>query len=102
MLGVPFNGDGMPPEAENPAQGVRDAGLVTRLTDCGHRLTDLGDLAVPAVSRRRDPDTGVLNQEAWRQVTGRPAGALTKREGQEVRVFLMGDAASCDRSPRMA
>lgn len=25
----------------------------------------------------------------------RLAGALTKREGQDVRVFLMGDAASC-------
>jgi arginase len=94
VLGVPFNGIGTPPETENPARAVRDAGLIPRLTDRGHRVTDLGDLAAPPFSGRRDSITGVLNQEAWCEVTERLAGALRDRldPGRPV-VLLGGDCA---------
>jgi arginase family enzyme len=94
LLGVPFNGDGTRPETENPAQAIRDAGLVGRLSERGHRVTDLGDLPVPAFSGRRDPVTGVLNQEAWREVTESLASALRDRlvPGHLV-IVLGGDCA---------
>jgi len=90
VLGVPFNGIGTPPEAENPARAVRDAGLVTRLNDRGHRVTDLGDPPIPPCSGRRDPITGVLNQDAWRQLTERLAGALRDRLGPRHTVVVLG------------
>ncbi len=90
ILGMPFNGDGTPPQAENPAQAVRDAGLVSRLRHRGHRVTDLGDLDVPAFSGRRDPVTGVLNQDAWLEMTDRLAAALRGRFDPERPVILLG------------
>lgn len=41
-----------------------------------------------------DPPYG--SERSWNGL--RLAGALAKREGEEVRVFLMGDAAPCARS----
>jgi arginase len=90
VLGVPFNGDGTRVELENPAQALRDAGLVSRLTERGHRVTDLGDLPMPAFSGRRDPVTGVLNQEAWREVTERLAAAMRDRLDPVRPVVLLG------------
>lgn len=76
LIGIPFNGDGTPIESENPARALRDAGLVRELTARSHRVTDLGDLAVPRCSGRRDAVTGVLNQEAWGVITAHSASAL--------------------------
>jgi arginase len=90
VLGVPFNGIGTPPEAENPAQAVRDAGLVARLATRGHHVTDLGDLPIPAFSGRRDPATGVLNQAAWRQVTEHLAVTLRDRLDSSHPIILLG------------
>jgi arginase len=90
LLGVPFNGIGTPPDEENPAQAVRDAGLVARLAARGHRVADLGDLPVPGFSGRRDPVTGVLNQDAWREMTERLAGALRARLDPRHPVVLLG------------
>lgn len=90
LLGVPFNGIGTPPEVENPAQAVRDAGLVTWLEQRGHRVSDRGDLPVPGFSGRRDPVTGVLNQDAWRDMTDRLARALQNELDPRYPVVLLG------------
>lgn len=76
LIGLPFNGDGTPPETENPAQALRDAGLGATLASRGHRLFDLGDLPVPPCDGRRDPVTGVLNQHAWRELTAVTSATL--------------------------
>jgi arginase len=71
ILGVPFNGDGTPPEVENPAQGLRDAGLIRLLRSSGQEVRDLGDLPIPRSENRRDQETNILNLIAWREVSER-------------------------------
>jgi len=71
ILGVPFNGDGTPPEVENPAQGLRDAGLIRLLRSSGQEVRDLGNLPVPRSENRRDQETKILNLIAWREVSER-------------------------------
>lgn len=90
VLGMPFNGIGTRPDEENPARAVRDAGLIARLEERGHRAIDLGDLPVPGFSGRRDAVTGVLNRDAWLGMTARLADALRDRLDPRHRVVLLG------------
>jgi arginase len=76
VLGIPFNGDGTPPDVENPARALREAGLLVQLEERGLPCRDLGDVAVPAAEGRRDPHTGVLNVGAWQEVTRRTLDAV--------------------------
>lgn len=71
ILGVPFNGDGTAPEVENPAKGLRDAGLIGLLRSRGQEVRDLGDLPIPRCENRRDQETKILNLVAWRGVSER-------------------------------
>lgn len=68
VIGVPFNGDGTPPEVENPPARLREAGLLERLV-LSRRVRDGGELPIPAAEGVRDLDNGVLNWSAWRAVT---------------------------------
>ena len=69
VVGVPFNGDGTPPEIENPPQSFRDEGLIALLESKGHHVTDIGDLSVPSCANEKDVTTNVLNFDAWQDVS---------------------------------
>ncbi len=94
ILGVPFNGDGTSPEAENPAKSIREAGLGSQLATRGYHVSDLGDLRIPEFEGVRDPKTGVLNQEAWRKITRDLAARLHGRlDGSQLLLLLGGDCS---------
>lgn len=94
IIGVPFNGDGTPPEVENPPQSLRDEGVISLLQNKGHHLTDFGDLHIPMFSNKKDPITNVLNFDAWREVSL----SLSRTLGDELAqdsfpIVLGGDCA---------
>jgi arginase len=75
FLGVPFNSDGTPPEAEHPPRHLRDAGLLDRLgSSCSIR--DCGDISIPAADGVRESGTGVLNWSSWEAVTRNVAQSI--------------------------
>lgn len=74
VIGVPFNGIGIPPEQENPAQAIRDAGLIDLLKSRGLSVTDLGDLQISRFNGQRDELTHVLNLAAGKK---HPSDSLT-------------------------
>lgn len=94
LLGIPFNGDGTPPTQENPANALRDAGLVDSLRSCGISVRDHGDVAVPFFEGIRDPETQVLNLSAWIEVS-KAAAHKIRRIGsdKEFLVVLGGDCS---------
>lgn len=65
ILGVPFNGLGPPPDIENPADGLRQAKLVSLLESNGHSVTDLGDLLGFQFQGIRDTNTGIKDFDLW-------------------------------------
>ena len=65
ILGTPFNGLGVFPDIENPAEGLRQLGLITRLNARGHIVTDLGDLSGFLCQDIRDPVTGINDFDLW-------------------------------------
>ncbi|MHA1943558.1 MAG: arginase family protein [Candidatus Thorarchaeota archaeon] len=69
IIGVPFNGDGTPPDVENPAQTFRDEGLISILKDKGHHVIDNGDLDIRSCTNKKDSVTKVLNFDVWRDVS---------------------------------
>ncbi len=71
ILGVPFSGAGVPPCEENPAQGLRDAGLVQMLRASGNNVFDVGDLCIPSALESQPPDVPILNIQSWRKVSDR-------------------------------
>ena len=68
FLGVPFNSDGTPPEAEHPPRHLRHAGLLDRLS-ASRSIRDCGDLPIPSADGVRDSRTNVLNWSSWQAVT---------------------------------
>jgi arginase len=94
VLGIPFNGDGTPPEVENPAQSLRQAGLVRLLQSKVRELEDLGDLPIPAFENRRDQETQVLNRQAWCQISERTSQKVaTILEHNSFLLVLGGDCS---------
>jgi arginase len=94
ILGIPFNGDGTPPEGENPAQGLRDAGLIRLLRSSGQEVRDLGDLSVPPCENRRDQETKILNLLAWREVSERISKKISSiLEDDSFLLILGGDCS---------
>ena len=77
FLGVPFNSDGTPPEAENPPQHLRNAGLLDRLSP-SRSIRDCGDLPIPVAEGVRDSGTDVLNWSSWQAVTENLAKSIRK------------------------
>lgn len=65
ILGTPFNGLGSPPDIENPAEGLRRAGLLPLLSSKGHAVDDLGDLSGFQFREIHDPETGIKDFEMW-------------------------------------
>ncbi|MHA2423764.1 MAG: arginase family protein [Candidatus Thorarchaeota archaeon] len=78
VVGVPFNGDGTTPEIENPAQSIRDDGLISILENKGHYVYDFGNLNIPSYTNKKDPTTKILNYDAWKEVSIRLSETLTE------------------------
>ena len=69
ILGTPFNGIASPPNIENPAEGLRLAGLVPLLASRGHTVNDLGDLSGFQFQEPRDPETGIKDFDSWLELS---------------------------------
>ena len=65
ILGAPFNGLGTFPDIENPAEGLRQANLMSLLEASGHIVTDLGDLSGFQCQDIRDVETGINDFDMW-------------------------------------
>jgi arginase len=65
ILGTPFNGLGTFPDIENPAEGLRQANLMSLLEANGHIVTDLGDLSGFQCRDIRDDETGINDFDLW-------------------------------------
>jgi len=94
ILGVPFNGDGTPPAVENPAQGLRQAGLIHLLGSGADDATDLGDLPIPPAEGYRGQKTGVLNISAWREVSERLADRVAEILDEDAFPLILGGDCS--------
>ena len=83
ILGTPFNGLGLPPDIENPADGLRQAKLIPLLESKGHSVTDLGDLSGFQFQEIRDPETGINDLDLWVELSNslsRKLGTILSRE----------------------
>ena len=94
ILGVPFNGDGTTPAEENPAAALRMAGITDFGPALNLKVEDLGDIEIPAFSGIRDPDTSVLNFNAWKEISRRTAERVKLiLNDREFLVVLGGDCS---------
>lgn len=90
VVGVPFNGIGVPPEKENPARAIRDAGLIDFLESRGASVADLGDIEIPPFSGRRDESTHVLNLDAWKETSLRLSNRLSEFIDHNSSLVILG------------
>jgi arginase len=94
ILGIPFNGDGTRPEMENPAAAFREAGLTRMQIRSGDALLDYGDLFIPVFDGYRDPDTQILNFNAWKEISRHTAKRLLSiQEDADFMIILGGDCS---------
>jgi arginase len=92
ILGTPFNGLGTFPDIENPAEGLRQANLMSLLEASGHVVTDLGDLSGFQCRDIRDDETGINDFDLWlnlSQELSKIVGAMLDR--QAFPLLLGGD-----------
>ena len=92
ILGTPFNGLGTFPDIENPAEGLRQANLISLLEGSGHIVTDLGDLSGFQCRDIRDDETGINDFDSWlnlSQELSKTVGAMLDR--QAFPLLLGGD-----------
>ena len=68
ILGAPFNGLESAKGRENPAEGLRAAGLTARLAERIKDVGDLGDIGGIEFVERMDPATGLLDFVPWRRL----------------------------------
>jgi arginase len=94
VLGVPFNGDGTTPAEENPAAALRLAGITDFRSPLNLKVDDLGDIDIPAFSGVRDPETSVLNINAWKEVSNRTAKRMKSILGDEEFLTVLGGDCS--------
>jgi len=83
ILGTPFNGLGSPPDIENPAEGLRQAKLISLLESKGHSVTDIGDLSGFQFQEIRDLETGIKDLDLWIALSNdlsRKLGEILDRE----------------------
>ena len=69
IIGTPFNGLGAMPDIENPAEGLRQSGLLTQLKANGHIVEDLGDLSGFLCPDIRDSETGINDFGMWLELS---------------------------------
>ena len=92
ILGTPFNGLGTFPDIENPAEGLRQAKLMSLLEAGGHIVTDLGDLSGFQCRDIRDDETGINDFDLWHNLSqelSKIVGAMLDR--QAFPLLLGGD-----------
>jgi arginase len=92
ILGTPFNGLGTFSDIENPAEGLRQANLMSLLETSGHIVTDLGDLSGFQCRDIRDDETGINDFDLWlnfSQKLSEIVGAMLDR--QALPLLLGGD-----------
>ena len=92
ILGTPFNGLGTFSDIENPAEGLRQANLMSLLETSGHIVTDLGDLSGFQCRDIRDDETGINDFDLWlnfSQELSKIVGAMLDR--QAFPLLLGGD-----------
>ena len=92
ILGTPFNGLGTFSDIENPAEGLRQANLMSLLETSGHIVTDLGDLSGFQCRDIRDDETGINDFDLWlnfSQKLSKIVGAMLDR--QAFPLLLGGD-----------
>ena len=92
ILGTPFNGLGTFSDIENPAEGLRQANLMSLLETSGHIVTDLGDLPGFQCRDIRDDETGINDFDLWlnlSQELSKIVGAMLDR--QAFPLLLGGD-----------
>ena len=94
ILGIPFNGDGTRPEIENPAAALRTAGLSRIKTHCGDVLMDYGDLEIPVFDGYRDPNTKILNLQAWKDISKYTAKRLITIQKEADFIIILGGDCS--------
>ena len=78
VIGVPFDGYGRPGHQAMAATVLRECGLLDAFG--GHHLAVVDDLALPAPSARRGPDTSLINEAALVALTD----SLNRRVGRAV------------------
>ena len=94
VLGIPFNGLGSPPDIENPAEGLRQAKLVSLLESKGHSVTDLGDLSGFQFQEVRDPNTGIKDFDLWLDLSEALSSKLGGMSDRGVFPLLLGGDCS--------
>ncbi len=94
IIGVPFNSDGTTSKEENPAQALRDSGLIALLKSKKHLLTDYGDIEIPQPEGFKDQKTGILNLSAIQETSRRLAANLYGVvDSNDFSIVLGGDCA---------
>ena len=94
IIGVPFNSDGTTSKEENPAQALRDSGLIALLKSKKHFLTDYGDIEIPQPEGFKDQKTGILNLSALQETSRRLAANLYGVvDSNDFSIVLGGDCA---------
>ena len=93
ILGVPFNGDGTTPDQENPADSLRQAGLLEWLQSGMRTVVDLGDIEIPGFDGKRDVETRILNLHTWLRTSERLAEAIAEVDQNAFTLVLGGDCS---------
>lgn len=94
ILGTPFNGLGIPPDIENPADGIRQANLIPLLKSKGHSVTDLGDLSGLQFQEILDEETGIKDFKTWLELSNEISRRLEPiLERQSFPLLLGGDCS---------
>ena len=92
ILGTPFNGLGKFPDIENPAEGLRQANLISVLEAGGHLVSDLGDLSGFQCRDIRDDETGINDFDLWLDLSlGLSKVVAEMLERQAFALLLGGD-----------
>jgi len=90
ILGAPFNGLGTSPDIENPAEGLRQANLVSLLEAGGHIVTDLGDLSGFQCRDIRDDETGINDFDLWLNLSRALSKIVGKMLDRQAFPLLLG------------
>ena len=94
IIGAPFNGIGISPSQENPAQVLRDAGLISLLESHGASVADYSDIRIEPFEHHRDEATQILNLKAWKETSLRLSNALGKVLDQDAIPIILGGDCS--------